>query len=283
MTQCILVGAGPAGLSAALTLAANRVEFLWFGTEPVSAKLARAERISNYPGLPGISGADLADAMLRQERESGLRPEAKIVTGVYDMGEYWGILADNQVYEAKSVILATGVAAQRPIPGELEHLGAGVSYCATCDGALYQGKTIAVICTAPALLPEVDFLASLAAKVYLIAPKLETAPRPNVERLSGWPLEIAGEGRAQSLVFKDRTLEIDGVFLLKDALPPSALVGGLSLRDGHIDVDRAQRTNLPGCFAAGDCTGRPYQLAKAVGEGNVAAHSVLSYLRRTGA
>ena len=71
MTQCILVGAGPAGLSAALTLAANRVEFLWFGTEPVSAKLARAERISNYPGLPGISGADLADAMLRQEREWG--------------------------------------------------------------------------------------------------------------------------------------------------------------------------------------------------------------------
>lgn len=279
MTQCILVGGGPAGLSAALTLSAHKIDFLWFGTEPVSAKVARAEKISNYPGLPGISGAELAAALLRQEAEAGLHPEPKTVTGVYDMGDFFGILAENQIYEAKSVILATGVAAQRPIPGELEHLGAGVSYCATCDGALYKGKTIAVICTAPALAHEIPFLASLAAKVYLVAPRLEPALPENVERISGWPLEIAGTGRAQSLVFKDRTLAVDGVFLLKDALPPTALVGGLETQGGHIAVDRAQRTSLPGCFAAGDCTGRPYQLAKAVGEGNVAAHSVLEYLR----
>ncbi len=129
---------------------------------------------------------------------------------------------------------------------------------------------------------EVLELAELAEKVYLIAPDPAiTAVHPKIERLSGWPEAITGDMRVKALAFKEQEITVDGVFLLKKAVPPSILVGGLQIENGHIAVKRDCSTNLPGCFAAGDCTGRPYQYAKAAGEGNVAAHSVLAYLRQS--
>jgi thioredoxin reductase (NADPH) len=183
------------------------------------------------------------------------------------------------MFEAKTVIIATGVEAVKPIPGELEFVGRGVSYCATCDGFLYKGKTIGVLCTTKDLEHEIEYLADLAEKVYLIPLyKNVELKAENVEIIQRKPKAIEGGMKAEKLVFEDREVAVDGIFMLKQAVAPSVLLYGLNTEEGHIIVDRACRTNLPGCFAAGDCTGRPYQYVKAAGEGNVAAHSAVEYL-----
>ena len=279
MYDVAIIGAGPAGISAALTLKALNKEIIWFGSGMLSEKIRKAESIRNYPGLPMVSGADMAEVMSRQVRQMDIFITEKTVTGVYSMGDYYGILCNQDMYEAKTVIVATGVESVKPVAGELELLGRGVSYCATCDGFLYKGKTIAVVCTSAEFEHEIEYLAELAGKVYLF-PLYRNCGirRENVETVSGMPTAVAGDKKVERVVTRQGELIVDGVFFLKSAITPSALIAGLAVENGHVAVDRACRTNLPGCFAAGDCTGRPYQYVKAAGEGNVAAHSAVAYL-----
>jgi thioredoxin reductase (NADPH) len=175
-----------------------------------------------------------------------------------------------------------GTRTKAVIPGEAEYLGKGVSYCATCDGRLYTGKRIAVICESSKYEDEVAFLAGLAGEVLLYAPyQNPTIPKDNIRMLAEAPGEIVGEDLVTGiqLLKSKEILPVDGVFFLKDAYSPMDLLPDLALEENHIRVDRQMRTSLPGCYAAGDCTGRPYQYAKAVGEGNVAVHSILEYLQ----
>lgn len=279
MFDAAIIGTGPAGISAALTLKALNKNIILFGSAELSEKIRKAESIRNYPGLSMVSGGDMMAAFSRQLREMDIEITQKTVTGVYLMGSHYGILCDQDMYGAKTVILATGVESVRPIAGELEFLGRGVSYCATCDGFLYKGKTVAVISTSPEFEHEVNFLADLAREVYLFPVYRGCGiRRENVHILSGMPTAVEGGRKAEQLQLSGEALPIDGVFFLKAAISPSALVGGLATENGHVTVDRNGRTNLPGLFAAGDCTGRPYQYVKAAGEGNVAAHSAVQYL-----
>lgn len=279
MYDVAIIGGGAAGVSAAITLQALKKNVIWFADKNLSAKIRKAELIQNYPGLSAITGEDFASALSAHAAEMGLKPTEKTVTGVYALGSYFALACDKETFEAKTVILATGVEAIKPVRGELELLGRGVSYCATCDGFLYKGKTIAVVATAKEFEHEVEYLAQIAEKVYFTALYKEVGKlADNVERVVGVPLAVEGEKKANALVFKDKRLEVDGVFFLKSAITPSALVPGLEMEEGHVKVDRACKTNLSGLFAAGDCTGKPYQYAKAVGEGNVAAHAVVKYL-----
>jgi thioredoxin reductase (NADPH) len=279
MFDTAIIGTGPAGISAALTLQALKKKIILFGSPKLSQKIRAAERIRNYPGLPNVTGQEMRDAFAQQLEAMEIPVTDKTVTGIYHMGSHYSILCDQEQFEAKTVILATGVEAVKPIPGELEYVGRGVSYCATCDGFLYKGKTIGVLCTAKDLEHEIHYLASLAQKVYLMPLyKNPEISGDNIEILMEKPREITGGMKVQQLVFGDKALDVDGVFMLKQAVTPSVLLYGLECAEGHIVVDRACRTNLPGCFAAGDCTGRPYQYVKAAGEGNVAAHSAVEYL-----
>lgn len=283
MFDVAIIGSGPAGLSAALTLQARGKNFIWFGNAQLSQKIRAAEHIKNYPGLRGVSGEEMREAFCRQIDSEGIRIIEKTVTGVFENSDHYAILCDQQVYRAYCVILATGVATVKPIPGELELLGKGVSYCATCDGFLYKGKTIAVLCTSKDFEHEVEFLAGLAEKVYFIPRYKDVAVTgENVEIIQAIPKAIQGEKKAEAICFADREFAVDGMFLLKDAISPGVLVRGILEENGHVVVNRACETNLPGIFAAGDCTGRPYQYAKAVGEGNVAAHSAMEYLAQHG-
>lgn len=278
MYDCAIVGTGAAGVSAALTLKALNKNFIWFGDKNLSAKIRNAEKIRNYPGLDNVSGKELCAAFLNQTRALGISVEEKTVTGVYPTGPHYTVLCGGDLYEAKTVILATGVEAVKPIKGETEYVGRGVSYCATCDGFLYKDKEIAAVCASKELEHEIGYLASLARKVYVVPLyKNVDVTAPNAQILSGMPKEIAGGTRAEKLIFSDKEVAVDGVFMLK-AASPAVLVAGLAMDGGHVSVNRACETNLKGCFAAGDCTGRPYQYAKAAGEGNVAAHSVNAYL-----
>ena len=279
MYDVAIIGTGPAGISAALTLTALKKNIILFGSSSLSEKIRKAEQINNYPGLNAISGEAFARNISVQLKCSDIEITDKQVTGIYNMDTHYGVLCNTDMFEARTVILASGVEPIKAITGELEFLGRGVSYCATCDGSLYTGKTIAVICSSKEYEDEVEYLAGLAEKVYLFPLyKNIDISNTNIEIVRGVPREICGNFRANKMIHSNGELDIDGVFLLKSAISPSALVQGLDTKDGHVIVDRDCNTNLAGLFAAGDCTGRPYQYAKAVGEGNVAAHSAVKYL-----
>ena len=278
--DCIIIGSGPAGLSAAINLKTYQKNFLWFGNAQMSEKVQKAEKVVNYPGMPEITGLELANAFAEHKESQGLEIVDKIVSSIYDMGGYYAVMAENQFFETETIIMATGVVVANQYPGEADFVGRGVSYCATCDGALYKGKTIAVVSTAKRFEHEIAFLADLAEKVYLF-PYYKDCEihKENVEFVKKPIKEIQGGLRVDKLVIgEEETLAVDGVFIMRNAIAPTTLLAALEVVDGHIVVNRQMETNLKGVYAAGDCTGKPYQYAKAVGEGNVAAHSVIEYL-----
>ena len=288
MTDCIIIGSGPAGISAALTLKANAKSFLFIGSPDLSEKIEKAESIRNYPGFLGGSGKAFSADLKRQLSENEIELLDEKVAGVYALKDKFAVMTQSgATYESRAVILACGVESIKQIDGEESFTGRGVSYCATCDGFLYKGKTIAVVCTTKRLEHEIGYLADFAQKVYLIPMyKGVEINKENVEIIRKMPVSIQGGKRVEKLVFSappangiEAELPIDGVFMLRDSLSPAVLVGGLQMENGHVVVGRDMSTNLKGCYAAGDCTGRPYQYAKAVGEGNVAAHAVSEYLK----
>ena len=287
MVDCIIVGSGVAGISAALTLKANGKSLLIFGSPELSEKIAKAEMIRNYPGLSGVTGEQFVSALKAQLVDEKIEIKNEKVGGVYAMKDKFTVLTNDQTaYESRTVILACGVESVKQIDGEESFLGRGVSYCATCDGFLYKGKTIAVFCTSKRLEHEIEYLADIAAKVYLIPMYKDVkVNRDNVEIIRKMPQKIDGAKRVEKISFAvapsqsiPKDIPIDGIFMLRECVSPAILVGGLQMQDGHVVVDRNMSTNFSGCFAAGDCTGRPYQYAKAAGEGNVAAHSVSKYV-----
>lgn len=282
MYDTAVIGSGPAGLSAAINLKIRNKEFIWFGSADLSRKVNLSEKIINYPGLGAVTGARLNEAFKKHAQELGIELNDRLVTSVMPGKDNFMLLAENEIYEAKTLLLCTGVSGKKELPGEKEFLGRGVSYCATCDGFLYKGKTIAVYCTGPEYEDEIEYLAGLAEKVYLFAAyKGCRTDLANVEILKKPIKSISGTLKVQAIELSDgSTAEVEGVFFLRDFVAADTLVPGLKTEGAHIEVNRAQETNLKGCFAAGDCTGRPYQIAKAVGEGNVAAHSILEYLAK---
>ena len=281
MYDAVIIGTGPAGLSAAINLKLHEKNFVWFGSAGYSDKVGKSEKIANYPGLGLISGNELNQRFFEHAREMGLESTDKKVTNVMPMDDYLMVLADNEVYKTKTLLLATGVLTAKSYEGEDELLGRGVSYCATCDGFLYKGKTIAVFCGAPRYEHEVEYLAGIAEKVYLSAGypncKLDL---PNVEKITPIKAVKGGMKASQIELHGGTVIDIDGLFILRNAVAPGTLVPGIGTDGPHIVVNRRQETNIPGIYAAGDCTGRPYQIAKAVGEGNIAAHEMLEYMAK---
>ncbi len=279
MVDCIVIGAGAAGVSAALTLKALKINFIWLGNKDLSVKIRSAEKIKNYPGLYGVSGNDLKDAFLSQINGEGIEITEDKVNGVYPSDGGYTVLGGKSSYEAKTVILATGVEVLKPVKGEAEFLGRGVSYCAVCDGFLYRGKEIAVVIEGEEEFSEVQLLAQYARTIHLFCiKKLDLPAIENVMFEEGRLTEIKGDMRVKSVVCGGREISVDGVFVLKQAIAADNLVHGLKTVGGQVEVARNGATNLAGVFAAGDVTGRPYQYAKAAGEGNVCAYSVNAYL-----
>ncbi len=285
MVDCIVIGAGLAGISAALTLQANGNSVQVLSAKSVSEKIKKAERIHNYPGLPDITGEAFFEALEGQMQGAGIRITPFQVSGVYPLGDKFIVASqDGQTAEGRTVILALGVQSLKSMQGEEDFLGRGVSYCATCDGFLYKDKCIAVVCVEKSYEEEVKHLASFAKKVYLFPLYKDCAlSEENVEILRAMPQAVVGEKRVNGIRLKrgatEEILPVDGIFVLKDGASPSTLVAGLKTEEGHIVTDRTMSTNIAGLYAAGDCTGRPYQYAKAAGEGNIAAFSVQAYCR----
>lgn len=276
-----IIGGGPAGVSAALNLKLLNKNFIWFSSDTVSKKVRQAELIRNYPGLPDVTGAELGWTFSNHVERMNISLTEEVVTGIYETGGKFTLLAKDKEYGAKSVILCLGVEASKQIEGEEDFVGRGVSYCATCDGFLYKNKKIAVLCTDKKYEHEIEFLSDISAKAYVMPMyRGYEIKSPKAEIILKKPVRLSGDTRLKKVVFKDGETEVDGMFILRGAIAPNALVHGLKTDGGHIIVGRDCATDIEGIFAAGDCTGRPYQYAKAIGEGNVAAHSAVEYLAK---
>lgn len=276
-----IIGNGPAGVSAAVNAKIRNKSFILFGSKNGSASVGKSISIKNYPGFCDISGAQFNKRLDEQLNEMEIDTVYERITGIYDMGGYFAMLADKKQFEADTVILATGAEVVKALPGERELLGRGVSYCATCDGNLYKGKKISVICDSEADEHEVSYLAELAETVYYFPMFKSSLKADNIIVLSDKPVSVEGEQSVSRIVLKNNeSVDVDGVFFLKQSISADVLLNGIEMDDGHIRVDRTMATSVQGCFAAGDCTGRPYQIAKAVGEGNVACHSAIEYLAK---
>lgn len=274
-----IIGSGPAGLSAALNAQIRKKSFIVFGSKNFSSKIGKAPKINNYLGVPNADGKKLFEAFNSHIETNGIEITDERVNNVYAMGDYFSIMAKDKTYEAKSVIIATGVEFSKPLDGEAEFLGKGVGYCATCDAPLYKGKIVVIVASNEEGEQEANFVSEIASKVYYVPLyKGNYSLNESIELIAERPIKIAGDTQVRKIVFKDKEIETDGVFLLKDAVPPAQLVPGLEEEDGHIKCDRLMRTNIPGCFAAGDCVGKPYQYIKSAGEGNIASLSATSYL-----
>ena len=146
MYDSIIIGTGPAGLSAALNLKTYKKDFIWFGSKNLSEKVQKAEKITNYPGFPQISGQELFERFDAHRRAAGIDITEKTVTNIMPAGNGFMVLADNEMYEARTLILCMGVMSAKQLDREDELLGKRLSYCATCDGMFYKDKRIAVIC-----------------------------------------------------------------------------------------------------------------------------------------
>lgn len=278
MSHDILVlGSGPAGLAAAVAARGRGKSVLVIGNRWQDSPLARAERVDNYLGLPAGSGKDL----LAQFYDHAVKAGADFVTGrAVSMMVYGGVFATvgSQVYDGKALILAPGVQRQAKYPGEETYLGRGVSYCATCDGMLYRGKPVVVAGRSPDAPLEANYLKSLGCQVTYVAAQRPEGLDGDIPFVRGSRLAVIGEQAVTALEVDGVKLPCAGVFILRQAVAPTDLLPQLETENGVIRVDRTMATNLPGVFAAGDCTGGPLQVAKAVGEGHVAALSACAWL-----
>ena len=274
-----IIGSGPAGVSAALNAKIRNKKFIIFGSKEISNKLVKAHKINNYLGFYGKSGAEIRDEFAKHLKAMEIEITEEKINNIYSMGDYFALMVNDKMYEATSIILATGVNFGRAFKGEEEFLGKGVGYCATCDAPLYKDKVVTIIAYNKHEEAEANFIASIASKVYYIPMyKEKVEVDSSIEIVNDTLVEIVGENSVKKLVLKNREIETDGLFILRDSISPGQLVPGLKINENHVEVDRLMRTNIEGCFAAGDIVGAPYQYIKAAGEGNIAALSAVTYL-----
>ncbi|MBR2694394.1 MAG: NAD(P)/FAD-dependent oxidoreductase [Thermoguttaceae bacterium] len=276
-----IIGTGPAGLEAALTVKARNKSVLLIGPADLSAKVRKAHTIQNYLGLPNVSGREMQEAFLKHLESSEIKITDEQAKNIYAMGDYFAIQTGgaDAMYEAETLILATGLPQTKGLPGEDLFLGKGVSYCATCDAALYRGKKAAVVGYAPKEEDEANFLAELAGEVLYFpqyAGEVRTVPAVKVIREK--PVEILGDRSVRALKTDGGEYEADGIFILRETIAPDKLVPGLEIEADRVKVTPQTETNIPGCFAAGDIAGPPYQYIKAAGQGNAAALAAVRYL-----
>ena len=294
-----IIGAGPAGLTAALYASRARAKTVVFEQGIPGGQIVTTDWIENYPGFPkGLSGQELGDLMLAQAEEYGAQirsftPVEKIEGADLD----FIITADGEQYLAKTIIVATGAVPRKlGVPGEAEFTGRGVSWCATCDGALYKGKTVAVVGGGDAAIEEALFLTKFAEKVYVIHrrdelratkciqercfdnPKIEMKWSRVVSEIKGGEGKVVGVELAATNDDDDEYVLVDGVFIFVGVDPASELVKNMVDFDenGYLKIDHDGRTSWPGLFAAGDITDSELkQVITAAAKGASAAFEAL--------
>ena len=272
-----IIGGGPAGMSAALNGIARGKTVRVFSAP--GNYLERAEKINNDLGMEAVSGKEMMQRFRDQVQSAGVKIESGRVLSVMPLGERFMVAFNSDVAEARTVIIASGAARQKEISGEPEFLGRGVSYCATCDGMLYRGKRAVVCGESDDLVAEANFLQQIGVAVTLVSPKQRPQELADgVAFCQDRLVAVLGSRSVEAVDLQRGTIATDAVFILHNSLLPALLLPGLETKNGFIQVSRQQETNIAGVFASGDCCGIPLQIAKAVGEGLVAAQQAARYI-----
>lgn len=301
MYDIIIIGSGPAGLSAAIYAQRACLDTIVIEKNGISGgQVLNTWEVDNYPGFPGVTGFELSRQFREHANKLGARVVQDEVVQVELSGNVKKVVCEEETYEARCVILASGAHHRTlEVPGEEELRGAGVSYCATCDGAFFRGRTVAVVGGGDAALEDAIFLARMCEKVYIVhrRDKLRGAKRlqervqalENVEFV--WNSETAaveGNGQVEALRLRqtktgeEKRLDVDGVFIAVGIAPESELYAGqLELDEqGYIRADESGQTSVPGVFAAGDVRTKALrQILTAASDGANCVASAERYLQ----
>ena len=295
-----ILGAGPAGICAAIYATRAKLNTIWLDRKFVQGgQIVDTYEVDNYPGLPGITGLDLGEAMAGHAEKLGLKPKREPVLSVTDEGEIKVIRTKKNEYHARAVIIACGATHRHlGIPGEEELGGMGVSYCATCDGMFFRGIEVAVVGGGNTAIQDAEFLSDYCSKVYLIHRRDEfrgensgvkrLKEKENVEFiLSATVKELVGESMVEKLILNDKKtgkdfeLHVSGVFVAVGQIPKNETFADTVKLDegGFVLASEDCLTSHPGIFAAGDCrTKEVRQLTTAAADGAVAALAACKYI-----
>jgi thioredoxin reductase (NADPH) len=296
----IIVGAGPAGLTAAIYAARRKARVVVFEAETVGGQITKTPLIENYPGVLNISGSELAKKMQEQVRALGVEIKIERAVDIWKEGEGFVVKTERASYHSKAVILATGVQSKRlDVQGEEKFIGRGVSYCAICDAPLFANKAVVVVGGGDSAAKTALLVADYANKVILIhrrdalraEPLLQDRLFANKKVQVIWNKvveAIKGENLVEGVTLRDTKtnekidLPVGGIFVEVGGIPAAVLARKLGIETsekGYVKVDKHQRTNVNGFFAAGDVTDFPLrQVSTAVGEGATAAISACEYI-----
>lgn len=299
MYDIIIVGGGPAGLTAAIYALRAGKTVLLLEKDGFGGQIATSPRVDNFPGCPSVSGAQLADTMVSQVLDLGGELDIAEVLGVRCEDGHRFVLTGDGELEARSVIIAVGAGHRKlGLPREEELTGSGVSYCAVCDGAFFKDRPVAVVGGGDTALQEALELSGLCSQVYLIhrrdtfraedANVKAAQRRENIHFLTGYTVdELEGEIELTGVTIRSckdgqrEILPVDGLFIsigFESANSPFKQIASLD-KDGWFDSDENCATVTPGVFAAGDCRAKPVrQLTTAVADGAVAALAACRYL-----
>lgn len=281
--EIAVIGGGPAGISAAINAKVRNKRVVLLESEDLCHKLRHAPQIDNYLGLISPSGQELSERFIEHFRHMAIEWHKERVAGIFPQEGTFALQVKDGFYSSRAVIIAVGIAGEDYLPGEEDYIGKGVAYCVTCDSRQFENKKVAVVGHSKEAEEDARALAEICREVIYI-PLYENPSGfgGNVKVLTGKrPKAIAGDGQQiTQLELEDQKIDVDGVFLIKEGVPASILMSKLEIKDGAIAVDNQMATNIPGIFAAGDCTGEPHQTLKAAGQGEIAALSAVSYLDR---
>lgn len=297
----IIIGAGPAGLTAGIYTARHGHSTLLLHNDKIGGRALEAHMIENYPGFPqGLPGTELMKLFHLQTMRFGVEFKHETVIGLSDAGDYKIVSTHSGYHQGKTVVIATGIQRkQLNVPGEMEFKGRGVSYCAICDGPFFKDKIVAVIGSGHEAVIDALLLTDTVSKVYAIPGKKGFSENyaelpllhsnPKVEVLEGYDIvEIAGSEFVTKIKLtggKVEMINVDGVFILLEHVSTSNILveaGVDADESGCVIVDKGQHTNLPGIYAAGDCSCIGWQVVTAAGDGAKAALSAMKYLKRMG-
>ncbi len=297
MYDIIVVGGGPAGLTAALYACRSGKRVLMIEKGGFGGQMTYSPKIENYPGFSSISGSELADCMVEQVLSQGAEVEVARVVALRG-GDVKTVVTDTGAYTAKAVILATGAKHRLlGVPGEEKFIGDGISFCAVCDGAFYEGKTVAVVGGGNSALQEALLLCQTCKNV-LVIQNLDgfTGEQRLIDRLLEQPnvqvyfsstvMGFQGEKTLSSVCIADahtgnvRELSVDGVFIAVGLVPENeAFSDFVRLENGYIQTDENGFSGVPGIFAAGDCRKKQVrQIATAIADGAAAALAACAYI-----
>ena len=295
MYDAIVIGAGPAGLTAGIYLARGGAKTLIIEKESIGGQIASSPLVENYPGFKSVSGSELVDTFYEQVVDLGVDIELGDVKSI-ENSEIKKVFVDNAVYETKTVIIATGVKHRKlNLEKEEEFIGSGIHFCATCDGPFYKNKVVAVVGGANSAVINAIYLSSLCDKVYLIYRgkdlkcekklKEKVSKLKNVEiLLNSNVIQYLGVDKLEKIVVKDlnceKEIQVDGLFLSIGMDPETSIKLNLNKTDNDYYDSVDTLTNLPGIFVAGDCRNKNVrQVTTAVSDGTVAAINALNYLQ----